>query len=446
MQEHFRIAMAFFTENAGERLKTNPTYPNDFDLAFAEPPPSSTTTAQLAQAARPWLDLWLAQHPTRLPSKEEVQSLAVLTGASSAQITAWMKPRQHTVLTPPPQPSPSPPYTNNSSAQPQPPSTPKAPYRPKCLESRWRYRYRGPQQPEDDAAAAANKPALIFECTHRCGRTFPRARKGDWGRHERANFEEWVCPHCSGVLSRREKLRDHLRDFHSCSTAADVAQVRDEHRRLTLQAAQRPCGFCGAQFASWAEWLAHVGMHFEGVLAGGRKSMLLWREGWRMGDDNLYAGAGDVDVDVEMEMDIDVDQGDGDAESTTDMTEPSSSCYTTTPTTTTTTAADSGFFSYYDTPSIAPSSHNYSNSNSTSTSNSSPHRPHSHRGHDIHYPTSISTMAAAGRIVAPPILANPRCDVYNAPAPTAGQPYAWPDPENQWSLQTMQSLLSCWPE
>ena len=107
--------MALSTSNAGGRFKTSSTYPNDFDLAFAEPSPSSATTVQLARAARPWLDLWLAQHSSRLPSKDEVQSLAVLTGASSAQITAWMKPQQNTVLTPPP-PPPSLPSTKQLSA------------------------------------------------------------------------------------------------------------------------------------------------------------------------------------------------------------------------------------------------------------------------------------------------------------------------------------------
>ena len=111
----------------------------------------------------------------------------------------------------------------------------------------------------------------------------------------------------------------------------------------------------------------------------------------------------------------------GDVDSISHMTE-LSPCLTNT-TSTTITTMDSGFFSY-SSPSIT-----------TNDSNSY---------HGLCSGVRASA-SIAGRI-APPILENPRPDVYHAPDATPGQPYAFPDPENQWSLQTVQSLLSCWPE
>jgi hypothetical protein len=365
--------MAFLNGDNMESSKGASSYPNDFDLAFAELP-SPRRTLHVPQEVRPWLDLWVAQNPSRLPSQKEATSLAVLTGACESQIMAWIEPYLSKTSRP------------ESSDTVEPSETMPKAYRPKCIDSRWRYRYRGPQE---DATKS-------FECTHRCGQSFPRQRKGDWARHERVNFEEWICPICHGVLSRREKLRDHLRDFHgSCDT------VREAHRHFTLRSIQRPCGFCQRRLQSWAEWLAHVSAHFEGLLPGGMKTMAQWSE-LEPSDD---AGAMDVDT--------------WDTDSVNCLSELSQ-----TPTTTTTTTTDSGFFSY-SAPSI--------------TSNNA-YRSRLWQGRN-----SAGPGHHTGRI-APPILENPRADIYNAPDATPGQPYAFPDPENQWSLQTMQSLLGCWTD
>jgi hypothetical protein len=351
-------------------------YPNDFDVAFAASL-SPTLHEQLGEAAWPWLKLWTAQHPGRPPSKNEVESLAVLTGAAEAQITAWMEQHIRTSC-------PTPSDMGETSM-------PSKTYRPKCIDSRWRYRYRGRQE----------ETAKTFECTHRCGQSFPRQRKGDWARHERVNFEEWICPVCRGVLSRREKLRDHLRDFHGSRDA-----VQESHRRLTLCASQRPCGFCQRRLGSWSEWLAHVGAHFEGHLPGGERTMAEWEDGSSPSDGG---------------MDMDMDVGDADS---TNCTSELSSCFTNTTNTTTTTTTDSGFFSYDAASMTGSDNHAYSTLRQSRT---------------------FARRSISGRI-APPILENPRPDIYNAPDPTAGQPYAFPDPENQWSLQTMQSLLGCWTD
>jgi hypothetical protein len=365
--------MVFLNRDNTESSKGVSSYPIDFDLAFAEPSPPGQTL-HVPEGAQPWLDLWVLQNPRRLPSQKEATSLAVLTGACEAQIMAWINRRLS--------------RTNRLEFSDivEPPDTMPKAYRPKCIDSRWRYRYRGPQE----------EVTKTFECTHRCGQSFPRQRKGDWARHERVNFEEWICPMCHGVLSRREKLRDHLRDFHgACDT------VREAHRHLTLRSIQRPCGFCQRRLQSWAEWLTHVSAHFEGLLPGGTKTMAQWSE-LEPSDD---ARAMDVDA--------------WDTESVNCLSELSQTPSTTTNTTNTT---DSGFFSYA-TPSI------------TSTD---AYRSRLWQGRN-----STGPGHQNGRI-APPILENPQADIYNAPDATPGQPYAFPDPENQWSLQTMQSLLGCW--
>lgn len=137
------------------------------------------------------------------------------------------------------------------------------PYRPRCLESK----DRPPQK------RVRSRDPKVFECTNRCGQSFPGRRKGDWTRHERVNFEDWICPECTRSLRRREKLCDHLKKSHGMEGAS-----LDQYRRQFLAPSERPCGFCPAIFHDWSEWLRHVGGHFEGSNRSQRRKMSEWTE------------------------------------------------------------------------------------------------------------------------------------------------------------------------
>src|SRR5947209_15998813 len=164
--------MAFLNrDNTGSSNGVS-SYPNDFDLAFAEPS-SPRQTLHVPQGAQPWLDLWVLQNPLRLPSQKEATSLAILTGACESQIMAWIEPHLSKDSRP------------ESSDTVEPSETMPKAYRPKCIDSRWRYRYRGPQE---DATKT-------FECTHRCGQSFPRQRKGDGGTPRARQLRRMDLPH-----------------------------------------------------------------------------------------------------------------------------------------------------------------------------------------------------------------------------------------------------------
>src|ERR1700733_8293043 len=84
--------MAFLSRDNTGILKGVSSYPNDFDLAFAQPS-SPRQSLHVPQGAQPWLDLWVSQNPRRVPSQKEATSLAVLTGACESQIVAWIELR-----------------------------------------------------------------------------------------------------------------------------------------------------------------------------------------------------------------------------------------------------------------------------------------------------------------------------------------------------------------
>ena len=141
------------------------------------------------------------------------------------------------------------------------PFVPEELYFVRCLKSGFRFR---PRKSDSDEPK-------VFECTNQCGQLF--CRKGDWGRHERLNFEEWPCPHCGKVLSRCEHLRAHFKDAHPVEK--DISKYQ---KRVFLTARQRPCGFCGSTLTDWSAWLAHVASHFEEHREGGARAMSNWTD------------------------------------------------------------------------------------------------------------------------------------------------------------------------
>jgi hypothetical protein len=219
-------------------------YPNDFDLALRETGTTPGTT-EPGLAALSWVGLWISQHAERWPIAKELKCLEVLAGVPGKDIMSWLK--KHVRF----------PLERHGHPLQQVDETRQ--YRPKCLTSRPRKIQSGETR--------------LFECTNRCGQTFSRHRKGDWARHERINFEEWVCHVCSESLSRKDHLCDHLRDGH---------EIRDTnlntYRHQILASMDRPCGFCRKIFPTWLAWLAHVAAHFEGTIGDRKWKMSKWKE------------------------------------------------------------------------------------------------------------------------------------------------------------------------
>jgi hypothetical protein len=218
--------------------------PNDFDLALRETETTPGDT-ELSLAALGWLGLWISQHAERFPSAKELKCLEILSGVPGKSLMSWLK--KHVSL----------PIERHGNSLQQIDDTRQ--YRPKCLSSRPR--------------RIQSRETRLFECTNRCGQTFSRHRKGDWARHERINFEEWVCHVCSEALSRKEHLRVHLKDSHQIHGIS-----LDSRRCQLLNSTERPCGFCHKRFPTWLAWLAHVAAHFEGTIGGRKWKMSEWKE------------------------------------------------------------------------------------------------------------------------------------------------------------------------
>lgn len=225
---------------------------NDFDTTFLELE-SLEQSITLDAYTISCLTLWVAKNKSVEPPAKQLRALETLTEAPGIKLLEWLNEHGKSLLV---DAKTIPGYQKPSNF-----ANSNATYRVRCLETGFRYRPRQSDKNESN----------IFECTNQCGLDFQR--KGDWCRHEKVNFEEWICPHCSKILSRREHLQKHLKDAHPAEQDSSKHQ-----RRETLKASQRPCGFCRTILTTWTAWLFHVAAHFERHLEVGKRSMEEWTE------------------------------------------------------------------------------------------------------------------------------------------------------------------------
>jgi hypothetical protein len=235
-----------------ELAETHSNEPNEFDAIFRDLDSPEDGVALEGHAVG-HLALWIAKNESVEPSDEQLKGLEIVTAVPRRKLSRWIRwhgnsllARARAVTT---HSKVSGMYIENNSN------------RARCLtESGFRHRLR-------ISKSNGRKP---FGCTNKCGQSFKR--EGDWCRHEKLNFEEWVCPHCpSKVLSRHEHLQKHFKDEHPA-----VPDTSKQESRYFQAVKDRPCGFCAITLASWNNWLFHVASHFEGSAKGGAKDISTW--------------------------------------------------------------------------------------------------------------------------------------------------------------------------
>src|ERR1700722_15264994 len=246
---HHRQLSRFISMNESSEEANGPqshiSYLHTFGLALREAEMSPDVT-ELSLGALSFLTVWMLLNPGRLPSTTDLKSIENLAHArgKGKQMMDWLENRVSIV-------SETSILTNANLRQ-------WGDYRPKCISS-------------SQSKIQSGGPTNRFTCTNGCGQTFNR--KDSWARHERINFEEWICYVCTAVLTRDSHLRKHL-EKHPNTQGVNL----EEYKRQLLAPMERPCGFCGDKFPSWEEWLVHVGAHFEGSIEGKVWKISEWEE------------------------------------------------------------------------------------------------------------------------------------------------------------------------
>jgi hypothetical protein len=253
---HHRQLSRFISVNASSEvansLQSHIPYLHTFGLALREAEMSPDVT-ELSLGALSFLTVWMLLNPGRLPSTTDLKSIENLahTRGKGKLMMDWSKNRVSII-------SETSILTNARGANLRQWGDETRHYRPKCVSS-------------SRSEIQSGEPTNRFTCTNGCGQTFNR--KDSWARHERNNFEEWVCYVCTAVLTRDWHLRKHL-EKHPNTQGVNL----EKHKRQLLAPMERPCGFCGEKFLSWEEWLVHVGAHFEGSIQGKLWKITEWEE------------------------------------------------------------------------------------------------------------------------------------------------------------------------
>ncbi|KAF2450634.1 hypothetical protein P171DRAFT_426964 [Karstenula rhodostoma CBS 690.94] len=134
--------------------------------------------------------------------------------------------------------------------------------------------------PTEDPELLKRDPNKIYQCTRKCGKRY--GRKCDWKRNEEEGYpsKSWLCSLCvsEGVervkpCFRKYHFSQHFRNIHPGLTSADYEESSVVHSDTSLPQAARKCGFCTHRFVSRQDRIDHIAEHFKNG-----KCMLDWNE------------------------------------------------------------------------------------------------------------------------------------------------------------------------
>jgi len=267
-----------------------PRHANDEQVVELQP-----NDAQIAVLER-YLQRWLAQNHE--PTRVDIESIAHLEDLPADFVRTWFETRLRPHLTS---------AVAVSSVQPQPSVTP--PHAPVGADLLLAVRTYAKGKFRESCYSAQAKKAptdLRYKCTsHDCN--YSTSERDAWQRHEQIWQPQsfWHCIVCRGlnratkITSRKDKIRNHLRDMHGITRYNDVDRLRDDSMLDYTPGFERQCKFlsggvaCGYTFQSWEDRVQHYLDHFHGRVSDGPWQLRYGRHRWFDEDeDDLHQGGG----------------------------------------------------------------------------------------------------------------------------------------------------------